>query len=98
MLTSNEKLICAVTAKRRGKQPLSLEARTLIIAQAIQGERHKDIAARFGCHRNTVSNLVSRYYETGTIQTVRPPSRKPILNNKEKRILYRIVRKMPRIH
>lgn len=96
MPATPRKILARRISNNRGRGcQLSDPQRNCIIQAVLGGESIRIVASRFEVHRNTVSKLVQRYRRTGII-TAKPRSGRPSkLNHREKRLLFRYVRKNP---
>src|ERR1700712_2460204 len=81
--------------KHRGR--LSKYERLSLVQSLSDGEKISVVANRFECHRNTISNIFKRYNEANTLQPKPQSGRPPQLNRREKRAVFRLVRRKPTI-
>jgi transposase len=80
-------------ANRMRNGQLSNEQKSCIIYARLNGEKPSILAARYNCHRNTIRNIFNQYQRTYTT-TVQPRAgRLPLLNRRERRALFRHMRK-----
>src|ERR1700712_1655102 len=81
--------------KHRGR--LSKYERLCIVQLLLDGEKISVVANRFECHRNTISNIFKRYKEANTLQPKPQSGPPPKLNRRERRAVFRLVRREPTI-
>lgn len=95
---TNMKSIGAEIFKRRGRgQELSQQQRDIIIVKMEAGCSTAELAAEMRCTRRCVQKTIQRYKETNSNAT-RPRCGAPaILTTRERRLIFRIVRKTPNI-
>ncbi len=86
-----------LSGNRRGRQPLTPEARASICALAIAGKSTAILAQAFNCTPQTIRNTLKRRTER-PIFTDKPRSGRPkLLNEREERCLVRLSRRFPKL-
>jgi transposase len=84
-----------LNANRMKNGQLSNEQKGCIISARLNGEKPSVLAARYSCHRNTITKLFNRYSRTSTTTPQPRIGRPPLLNRRERRALFRHIRKDP---
>ena len=84
-----------LNANRMKNGQLSNEQKGCIISARLNGEKPFVLAARYSYHRNTVTKLFARYQRTHTTTSLPRIGRPPLLNRRERRDLFRYIRKDP---
>ena len=87
-----------ISANRRSNSELSSEVRSAIIAKRDEGASIQNLAEEFGCHRNTISKTINRYKQHNTLRSLPRTGRPEATTVREKRVLYQIARKIPKIN
>lgn len=71
------------------------EQKSCIISGRLNSQKPSVFAARYSCYRNTVTKLFNRYLRTSTTTSQPRTRRPPLLNQRERRALFRHMRKDP---
>lgn len=97
-MESNQPLSENKTSGNRGpKSELSRDVRAAIYAAKMEGVSAREIAARFGVHRNTVTKTVQHFEKHSTFDTLPRTGRPEKLTAADKRYLRRTARKNPHL-
>jgi transposase len=95
MPTPRKQLAQGLIANRVLNSPLSDETRSAIISAILNGQAPGQVAARFECHRNTVTNIVRKWKRTHQFTPQPRTGAKRLFNDRQARALYRHIRNNP---
>jgi len=84
-----------LNANRMKNSQLSNEQKNCIISDRLNGQKPSVLAVRYSCHRNTVTKIFNQYLRTSTTTPQPRTGRPPLLNRRERRALFRHMRKDP---
>jgi transposase len=86
-----------ISGNRRPNGELSIATRSAIIARVESGQSKASVAREFEVSERVVYNTINRYKEHGKLESLPRSGRPPTLSRREKRLLFRTVRKSPRL-
>jgi transposase len=86
-----------ITGNRGKKQELLSKARSSIISKWEAGVMNKDLAAKYGVHRNVIAYTIKRWKEHHTVNSLPRSSRPQTTTRREQRLLVRLVRRYLKI-
>ena len=84
-----------LNANRMRNGQLSNEQKNCIISGRLSGEKPSVLASRYDCHRSTIHKIFARYQRTYTTSYLPRTGRPLLLNRRERRALFRYIRKEP---
>jgi transposase len=95
MPTPRKQFAHSLYTNRKRFQPLNKLQRQSIIQDVLNGVQVKVLAERYGCHRNTIRNTIRRWKEQHNFDSRPRPGIKPRLEPRERRLLFRYMRRDP---
>lgn len=95
MTTPRKRLAQRINPTRTKNGHLSPKERAMVVHALLCGEKPSVLATRFRVHRNTIHNILKRYRTTHGFDNKPKKGRPYKLTYREKRALYRRLRKNP---
>ena len=95
MPTLRKKLAYSLAPNRQRTERLNDSQRQAIVQDVLNGVKHTVLAARYNCHRNTILNTFKRWKELDNFCSRRHFGPKPRLTPRERRLLFRYIRRDP---
>ena len=95
MPSPRKQLAHSLAPKRRRTKRLNDSQRQAIVQDVLNGVQHKLLVVRYNCHQNTILNTFKRWQELNNFDSRPYFGPKPRLTPRERRLLFRYIRKDP---
>jgi len=95
MATPRKRFARSLGYNRQKKDRLNESERYAIVQDVLNGVPYKTLADRYSYHRNTIRNTFKRWKEQGNFKSRSTIGRKTRLTPRERRLLFRYIRKDP---
>lgn len=95
MPTPRKQFAYSLAPNREGNRSLNPSQRHSIVQDVLNGVQYKILAERYNCHRNTIRNTFIRWKKQHNFKSRPITGRPPRLTPRERRFLFRYIRKDP---
>jgi transposase len=86
-----------ISGNRQFNHELTSETRAAICAAVACGQTHREVAEAFRVSKTAVTKAIQHFKQHGTFNSKARSGRKPKLTRREKRYIYKLVRKFPKM-